>query len=545
VGEPSIRCNIPWIHSESVGKLETEMSKSVKFDNAPSPSRQAKERDKDTKGDGDEAEGEESQGDETLRVVQDLAKRLREGRRRTRMKVDTRWDQIIRVRNQHLLCFSMIGLAASIALSYYKWAERCWVLDEPDGDCDVAFIGNPNATLTVATVSNTAASMPVANFFIILGQSVITFSTVVCIRVLFQLYRLHLTERRRAWSGLDEIDLINDDSGINSRQTQFKRSYNFLRSSLKWQFLLELLVHVLHPIVWLETAGPSASTLYEVLQSFIFLRLYLVFRVLYINSRIYQHREDIVKSNRELRESGYEVTMTSTAKIVFYKQPTIVVLSMTATSVAVLGFWMFVTERNNNTNFESLWDCYWFVWVSIATIGYGDMYAITRTGRIIVLFIVLASLFITTVFSGIVTNLLSPTREQRLVSSYLAQDSSQKVYREAAAELIVAAIEERKRNRTKSASTLISRRSPMMYAAIKKFRKARLVLRESLGAAADPVMDNKLVTAVTDAHNLNISLDKQAQDIAEIEEALAKAVHIIKTSIKQHGFQKPAPSAPR
>ena len=467
----------------------------------------------------------------TLKVITDLARRLREGRRRTRVKIDTDWDSIIRTRNEHLLCFSMIGLATSVVLSYYKWAERCWII-ETGGHCNPAYIGNVNATLHIATVSNTEDHYQVTQFFIILGQAVLSFSTVVCIRVLAQLYGLHLTERRRAWSGLDEIDLINDDGTHKPRQKQFKMSYKFIRSSLKWLFIIELLVHLFHPIVFLETAGPAWETVYEVSQSFIFLRLYLVLRVLYINSRVYKHREEIISSNRELRETGYEISMPSTAKILFYKNPSLVVLSMTVAAVAVLGFWMFVTERDNNPAFESLWDCYWFVWVSISTIGYGDMSAITTTGRIIVLVIAVMSLFITTVFAGIVTNLLSPTREQRLVSSYLAQHEAQARYTKNAGVLIFAALDEKRRNKDKPKG-LGTRRSPAMYAAIKEFRESRLKLRESLGAAADPVMDTKLMDSLYDASELNAELERQWRDIAEVEESMLQAVAFIKRSVKE------------
>ena len=501
------------------------MSKSVTFD-GPKDKDKSKSKEKSEKKNADDDSDKE-----TLKAIQELAKRLRTGRRRTRVKIDLQWDSILRTRNEHLLCFSMIGLVASVALSYYKWTERCWVLEE-GGPCDPAFATHPNATRTIATVSNTEAQMPVTWFFIILGQAIVTFSTLVCVRVLWQLYSLHLTERRRAWSGLDEIDLINDDGGNGSRLKAFRLSYKFWMSSLKWSFLLEFVVHIFHPLIFLEIWGAGWETVYEVSQSFIFLRLYLVLRVLYINSRVYEYRDEIVSSNRELRETGYEVSMTSAFKIVFYKNPSVVVLSMTASAIAVLGFWMFVTERDNNDAFESLWDCYWFVWVSISTIGYGDMSAVTTTGRIIVLFIAVCSLFITTVFAGIVTNLLSPTREQRLVSSYLATKEAQANYSNAAARVIVAAFDERKRNR-QEAKGLGTKRSPLMYAAIKEFRKHRLAFRESLGAAADPVMDTKLMDSLFNASELNSELEKQWHEIAEVEEALLQAVSWVKASVKE------------
>lgn len=100
------------------------------------------------------------------------------------------------------------------------------------------------------------------------------------------------------------------------------------------------------------------------------------------------------------------------------------VLAMTATAIVVFG--VFVTERENNSQFES---------------------AITAPGRLIVILMQsITSHFITTVFAGIVTNLLSPTRAPRLVSSYLAPKESQARSRNSAAARIVAAFDERRCN---------------------------------------------------------------------------------------------------
>lgn len=483
----------------------------------------------------------------TGRQIQDLAKRLRSGRRRGKQKVDHSWDRIIKRSNEHLLAFSLTGLLASVILSYFKWYSRCclylgrcYSYGEPPP-------GQTTCPLVIATIDNTewvpdlpGGASPPVDFSktvyppMLFLQIVISFSTAVSIYKLTQLYDLHLQERRREWSGFEEIDLINDDGNGNDRKDIFEASYNFWRSSLRWQYFVEVLIHAFHPVVWVESYSIATQTIYEISQSFIFLRLYLLFRVLYINSSIYQQRDEIVRNNRELQISGYQVSMISTAKIVFYQHPIAVMVSMVVSSVVVMGFWIFVTERDNNPMFDKLENGYWFVWVSLATIGYGDYVPITTSGRLVCVLIAFTSLFITTVFSGIVTNLVSPSREQRLVTSYLAKHKSTAVYRKSAVELLVHAVRFRM---NKGSLSIGSRRPPQLYAAMKKFQHARMAVRESLGAANDPVMDGKLVNAVVDAWALNRGLDDQAAEIDNVEKALAKTVKRLKDLIKAQAHQ--------
>lgn len=480
-------------------------------------------------------EGEDASRNDRLEVLRRLSQRLRSNQQGYRASKDETWDTIVRTRNRHLLAFSLIGLAASIFLSYYKWFMRCYVLEE-DGVCKLEYVNHPNATVHIATYHNTQ-DMNVTFFFIVAGQVVLTFSTVVCFVVIAQLYGLHLMDRRRMWSGLTEMDLIADDGNTRDKLRLFRRSYSFWQSSLRWQFLIEMVIHAVHPFVLLEPLGPFWQTYYELSECFIFLRLYLLVRALYQSSSIYQFRDDIVASNKSLERVGYQINLTSTAKIIFYKYPSVVMLATTGLAIGVFGFWMFVIERDDNSAFEELSDCIWFVWVSLSTIGYGDMTAVTLTGRSIVILIAFCSLFITTVLAGIVTNLMSATREQKYVSAYTEQKKTELEYKKAAIHMMVSAYRERKL-RAKAAAIdepgIANRRSPETYAAIKRFRQARLNARNALGSAGDPVMDNKLRTAIFQAHQLNKMLDDQAHQTVALEHLMLKSVALIKHRAKHH-----------
>jgi hypothetical protein len=229
-------------------------------------------------------------------------------------KQDADWDRILRVKNLHLLVFSMIGLAASIGLSYFKWAFRCVVVE---GNC----VDNAQGIEVTATSQNTYNTRPAVWASMLTGQFILSSSTFVCVFLIIQLYKLRLVERRREWSGLEELDLIEDASdGAYSNRQLFRMSYDFWKSDLRYQCFIELIVHILHPVVYIETLDDDNSvtkpyqTVYEVLECFVFIRVYLILRVLYIHSPTYISRFEIIKSNPELQRADYRINMISTAK---------------------------------------------------------------------------------------------------------------------------------------------------------------------------------------------------------------------------------------
>ena len=461
------------------------------------------------------------------------------------------WDAILRMKEIHIFVFSMFGLLVSIFASSFKWESRC--VEDSNGDC-TAISGNSGGTRVTATWDNTDAYLKTTKMVLVICQILMSFSTLVVVLLLVQFYRLQLRDRRMEWSGMTELELIEAaGSEMVRRKRAFSKSYNFFDSSFRYKFLLEVIVHVLHPIMLIEDIAPWLQTVYEILECFVFLRLYLLFRIMYIHSYIYRYRADILKSNRELQRSGYTISAVSVSKVTFYNYPGPVMLMLTVISVAVFGFWIFVIERNGNPQFENLGDCLWFVWVTLSTVGYGDMTPTSVTGKLAVILFVLTSLFLMTIFSGIVTNLLTPTREQKYVQQYLSMKKADQAHRIAAKKLIWAAYQSY-RDRSASAykkgtqSALandLQMQVPVVYQAIKTFRRTRLRLRQTLGTAADPVVDAKLQKVIIDTSMLGKLLDTQGEHIVVLEQRVQDANEFVRKRLATGGWKRGEQAPPK
>lgn len=446
------------------------------------------------------------------------------------------WDAIMRTKEAHILVTSMIGLALSVFLSIFKWYNRC--VEDSAGQCSL-LTEHLAGTKVTATWENTRVYMQTTRMVITITQGLVTGSTLVCILLLFQIYSLQLRDRRLEWSGKTELELI-EASGAEAvrRRKEFETSYSFWESSLRYKLILEVFIHLIHPIIFIEYQTAALQTVYEITEALIFLRLYLVFRVFYVNSHIYRFRADIVKSNKELQRHGFRVTPASTFKITFYNHPGSVMFAITALGWLVFGFWIFVIERNGNSQFESILDSYWFVWVTLSTVGYGDLAPISASGRVIAILIALYSLFVTTVFTGIVTNLLAPSREQKYVQQYLLTRSAETEYRRAAVAFVEVMFKDRQRRKTDRSPTsaaALGMRSPAVYQAIKRFRRSRLKLQQTIGAAADPVVDAKLQRLIYNANNLTKLLDHQGLAIVELEHRIMKANEYVRARLGAGG----------
>jgi hypothetical protein len=446
------------------------------------------------------------------------------------MTANKPWDRILRIKNIHLFTFSMIGVVFSVFMSYFKWLERC-VPDE-DGNCRPgnAGVDTTDATYVAATVLNTYQYQFNVYITLIGLQSVVLLTTAVSLVLIYQYYDLVLKEKRWEWSGLEELDLI-EASGKEAQRLReaFRRSYEFWNSSLRWVELLEMAIHAFVPILWMEDVGWGSSLL-EVSECFIFIRFYLVFRLLYLGSNIYIFRTDIVRSNKELQRSGYRITPFTTFKIIFYAYPAAVISITTAALTLIFGFCIFVVERSANPGLSNLWNCYWFVFVTLSTIGYGDYVPVTTTGRVLVIIMSIVMLFVMVLFGGVVVNLLSPTREQKYIQRYLEQRDADKRYKAAAVHMIETVFLEKKKriaSQTKLRSFQL-RRSPLVYDAVRRLRAARMAIRQSLGAATDTVADEKLREIIIFANQLNKNLQEQGAAILFFQSRIAKCSSIVK-----------------
>ena len=73
----------------------------------------------------------------------------------------------------------------------------------------------------------------------------------------------------------------------------------------------------------------------------------------------------------------------------FYSKQAVYLLLFYIVVVLLLGaLLVFHFERGNNPNIHSYWDALWMIFITVATIGYGDIVPVTNGGRVAVIFTV-------------------------------------------------------------------------------------------------------------------------------------------------------------
>lgn len=92
----------------------------------------------------------------------------------------------------------------------------------------------------------------------------------------------------------------------------------------------------------------------------------------------------------------------------------------------VLGLIYLVESRHSEGNIHSLSDAFWYSLVTLTTVGYGDFYPVTFTGRVLSLFFVFGSLGLLGIFIGNLTERYNSLQEFRKMG-YKGTDFTQHV----------------------------------------------------------------------------------------------------------------------
>eukprot|EP01059_Diplonema_ambulator_P035427 TRINITY_DN8323_c0_g1_i1.p1 TRINITY_DN8323_c0_g1~~TRINITY_DN8323_c0_g1_i1.p1 ORF type:complete len:462 (+),score=78.21 TRINITY_DN8323_c0_g1_i1:208-1386(+) len=337
-------------------------------------------------------------------------------------------------------------------------------------------------------------------------QLMITLTTIVTICLIIQYYRLLLLNKRQEWS---RIDVEEADP---HEKHQITSSYSFWRSGwLRTSLFFEVLVHAVHPIFLFQTKGRTFFTLCQIAM---FMRLYLFVRMLHTFSRPYKLRIEIVSSNREFQTMNLRIKMGLTLKMLFYARTGVVLAASFALVIAVFSFMIFLVERNEQRNeFGRLENVFWFSFITFTTIGFGDFVPMTVSGRILTVMLGICGIIITTMFSGVLTNKLAPTKVQRYVVEYLTVRDALQSYRKKAALLIEAAyIRHSKR------SALSGHKSNHIYGAVKDFRRARFDVKGSVLPSMDPVLEDKLVQLKGYLRDLDQKLSEQQDQMRQLQD---------------------------
>ena len=425
---------------------------------------------------------------------------------RFQQPADKLWDELLRIKDLQVFLFSSFGIVCSILTGWLLWFD-------PTGSTDPKFTRSDQTLSSLQSVDQTRF---VGVVMLQIGLSISTFATCV---LLYQKYKLHVDEKRRIWSGMDmkqlTISQLSPDTTPQQKMTtlmKFKAAYNFWQSDLRFKLAGEVLVHILHPVIFLNE--PSTQALFRILEIFIFARLYMIIKLVYVFSNAYASREEVLSSNVELRRTGSPITMLSTLKMLLFSHPTTVTLCMMMLILAVSGFIMFLAERTTQPQvyrFGDLENCYWFTFVTFATIGYGDLVPQSQFARLVSVFIGASGVTTVIIFNGIITNLMVQSREQRFVAEYLQLVDSTRESRMAAARVIQCAWKFYRANRGLVVTPwhFDGHKTNYIHKNIKKFQRTRWHITRSLSTANDPVIDTKMNDVRDDLEKMCFVLDKR------------------------------------
>ena len=440
---------------------------------------------------------------------------------------DRLWDTLMRKKDLQIFGFSAFGMLCTVVMASVLWYNGRGGID-PETNIYVYV-----DVYTSQTKENTARYAA-----LVMLQLALTTSTLTCCILLIQRAHMFVKGKRHMWSGIDMEQLVKVHmSDANSTEykeqvdERFRSSYSLWQSDYRWRLVAEVLVHLIHPVVWLNE--PDTQILFRVLECAIFVRLYFFANVLHLNSKAYQQRNEVLASNGELKQTGSPISPSLTFKMLFYAYPIGFTGFVAFFYLLTMGFVMFIAERTEQpsvTTFGSLENAYWFSFVTFTTVGYGDLVPTSHFGRFVSVLIGAAGIVVITVFTGIVTNLASQSREQRFVQEYLTIANAAKRCQVSAALVIQSAYRFFKLRAGNLLMPWVKRRghkANFLYARILEFKKSRWRLTRSMSTASDPVIDSKLNFVRNDLIAMSRRLEQHEKSVTATIDNLHQRVEDI------------------
>ena len=416
-------------------------------------------------------------------------------------------------------------------------------------DKEIVFCSlTPVVVMVVKNLVNAIENGP--NELLLVIEFVIIGFTLIAAFKLMQYYRQLLILKRAEWNKSimqgQGNNLLKGAILVKKQQIAGQQSYRFLKSSLFPKLCLELLIHAFMPNGLID----RQSYAHKLLELAMFSRLYLLLRLLHTSSSAFLKRERINAYYADFRRMNMKVRWHLTLKMLFYDHSFVACALLVLLVVFTSGFGIYILERHIPLgSFSSIKDCLWFSFVTFTTIGYGDLYPDTQSGRLIACLCGVFGHIIVAMFGGVITNKLAPTKNQQLITVFLENQQAGSEYRNAAAKLIqnvwreTSKLQQELRRlssiRPGAATAAVSfadggvstarklkekfnfthHKRNRVYAAVKLFRSRRQLLAKAQLSAVDPVVDQKLDTLqdmISELINMNNNNNNNNSDHSRI-----------------------------
>ena len=257
----------------------------------------------------------------------------------------------------------------------------------------------------------------------------IFFTTILSCAAIVRLYAMIHVQKQIEWCKINGIEIMPRAA-----------AYNFFKTSAPIKLLFEIALHLLAPYPWYHSlsgvgAVSERDNNAKFLELCMLFRLYTVVRLLHHASPLYQHRHDIVSGSPELKKAHFTVRVGDTIKVYARNNTGLVGILLYSFVIIVGGFAVWVSERDVNNGclpaspqapgtaglgFNTWFHGIYFMAISVRTIGYGEIKPITPVGRIMTMLFQFCGMATEAFLGSVVINRIAQTKEEKIVSEFLA-----------------------------------------------------------------------------------------------------------------------------
>ncbi|EQC35452.1 hypothetical protein SDRG_07162 [Saprolegnia diclina VS20] len=245
------------------------------------------------------------------------------------------------------------------------------------------------------------------------------------------------------------------------------------------RFALEVAVVAIHPPPFLD------AYIHETASCMMFLRLYLVARVLRDHATVYQRRKDIVQ-NRFLNAQSPHFNWFFVVQIGFRQSPLLVIACTTITIWAALTTCIYELERAYQPHVFTLKNAAWFTY-SLLTVHSPGFHPISSRGHIVAGILVLSGLLFETLMVVAVLQLIGLDAKDRVLLAYLQDTETRDALRHRARGVLRAWLSWRLAQRRYGGTKRVDRHEHQFWHAVERLHIVKNA--RELAAESTPIAD--------------------------------------------------------